>query len=413
MNKPLFSFIWLLLAPLLCLSQHKVIAVIGSSTAYGLGASPIDSSWVNLTKKYFLGLGQIDTVYNFGNPGTTSFTGMPTGNVPPDPYNIGAYQPDPLRNVTKALSLNPDVVIINFPTNDIGQDIPLSLFLSNLRTMYNTVVAAGRQCYITTTQPRDGFNTTEKQNLINGRDSILAEFGSFSLDFFDPIVDPSPVAPIANINPIYNADGTHPNNAGHQLLFQQVKANVVLTSPLALTLTSFNAIEQKNNKVLLNWTLYNDDATTPSFEMERSPDGISFTTVYSAQSRPGPGSADYSWTDASPLAGDNYYRLRIANGAGNFAYSRTVLVNSKQKQSLISWLGMTGNNNLQVRIRSAEAFRLSVFTAGGALVLQRAAPAAPAATTVPVPLENMARGVYILQIRTAGGAMETRSFSRL
>jgi acyl-CoA thioesterase-1 len=412
MHKPLFSVILLLLPPILCLSQHKVIAVIGSSTAYGLGASPIDSSWVNLTKKYFKDLGQIDTVYNFGNPSTTSFTGMPTGNVPPDPYNTDAYQPDPTRNVTKALSLNPDVVIINFPSNDIGQDIPLSLFLSNLRIMYNTVVAAGKQCYVTTTQPRDGFNTTEKQNLVTGRDSILAEFSGFSLDFFDPIVDPNPVAPIANINPIYNADGTHPNNAGHQLLFRQARANVVLTGPLALTLTNFNAIEE-HNKVLLSWTLYNDDATTPPFALEKSSDGIGFSTLYTAQSKPGPGSADYSWTDPSPLAGDNYYRIRITSDAGHFAYSRTVLVNGKQKQSLISWLSMTGNNNLHVRIRSAESFRLSVFTAGGALVLQSEAPPAPAATTLPVPLKNIARGVYILQIRTVGGAMESRSFSRL
>jgi hypothetical protein len=233
-----------------------------------------------------------------------------------------------------------------------------------------------------------------------------------SLDFFDPIVDPDPAAPIANIDPVYSADGTHPDNAGHQLLFRQIKANIVLASPLALTLTSFSAAAE-NNRTLLSWTLYNDDAATPPFAVQRSSDGIAFSTLYTAQSRPGPGTADYSWTDASPLAGDSYYRLRIASETGHIAYSRTVLISGRQRQSLISWLSTTGNDNLRVRVRSAQPFRLSVFTAGGSLVLQREAPAAPAATTIPVPLKNIAPGIYMLQIRTAEGSVETRSFSRL
>src|ERR1700743_3048685 len=81
-------------------SRKFVIAVIGSSTAQGVGASPIDSSFVNLTKAYFKGLGLIDTIYNIALGGQTTYAGMPSDFTPPEDRPA----PDPTRNVTMALS---------------------------------------------------------------------------------------------------------------------------------------------------------------------------------------------------------------------------------------------------------------------------------------------------------------------
>src|SRR4030095_1980287 len=85
----------------------KRIAVIGSSSAFGYGV-PIDSSWANRVKAYYKAAGIIDTLYNIAVSSTDCYTGMPTGYVPPAGRNL----PDPLHNITKALSFipKPDVI---------------------------------------------------------------------------------------------------------------------------------------------------------------------------------------------------------------------------------------------------------------------------------------------------------------
>jgi acyl-CoA thioesterase I len=214
--------------------QHKKIAIIGSSSAYGIGAIPRDSSWANRLKRYYKSLGIIDTIYNLAISGTTTYWGMPTGFVPPKHivvhgivYDRSKLQPDSSHNISKALSFNPDVVIINYPSNDIGDDYLMKEeYLFNLRTMYRDIIAAGKKCYVTTTQPRDYMSPREKDTLYIARDSILMEYGMHSLNFYDPIVDPKgiPSNPTTlNINPIYDhGDGIHVNNGGHNLLFQAV-----------------------------------------------------------------------------------------------------------------------------------------------------------------------------------------------
>ena len=95
---------------------QKTIVVLGSSTAFGTGASPSDSSWVNrLQAAYRQNTGDgIDTnIVNLAVPGTNTYKAMPTGYIPPPLRD----QPDPNMNITKALTYNPHIIIVNFPSN--------------------------------------------------------------------------------------------------------------------------------------------------------------------------------------------------------------------------------------------------------------------------------------------------------
>jgi lysophospholipase L1-like esterase len=202
-------------------ATNKKIAVIGSSSAYGTGASPIDSSWVNRLREYF-GDGGVDTIYNLAVPGTTTYAGMPTGYV--RPANRNPYRVNTTHNITKALSYNPDIVILAYPSNDIGHNFLMRKeYLSNLRAIYHEVIAAGKVCYVASTQPCTHFTTLQKDTLVIAKDSIMKEYGAHAIDFYDPIVGPG-----RNINPIYDyGDGTHPNDAGHRMLFTAAKTRVV------------------------------------------------------------------------------------------------------------------------------------------------------------------------------------------
>lgn len=210
-------------------AQYKRIAVIGSSTSAGYGLpgyvsgnnSSAPDSWVNKLKKYYKDAGVIDTIYNIAQVSTDCYTGMPSGYLPP----TGRSAPDPNLNITKALSFipKPDVIIVNYPTNNYDW-LSLSEVMNCFRTIYNSAKSEGVQCFITTTQPRNSFSLTERQKLQTLKDSIIYEFGMFSIDFWTDITQLSDFT----IKAEYAlGDNVHLNVVGHNVLYQKaVQRNI-------------------------------------------------------------------------------------------------------------------------------------------------------------------------------------------
>ncbi len=225
--------------------------------------------------------------------------------------------------MSTALLFNPDVVIVCFASNDIGDGYSKAEYLFNLHVIANFVHAAGKICYIATTQPRTSFNPALQDSLLKVRDSILAEFGPFALDFYSPVVSPDSL----NINPVYAyTDNIHLNDAGHQQLFQVAKNNVILSAtPLALALTSFTA-QREQQEVLLKWTDQGEDAPA-NFEIQRSTTGTgpSFETVQVEKGDGGSLTDNYSWTDEHPLSGGSFYRIKI-DEPGKESYSPVISI---------------------------------------------------------------------------------------
>jgi lysophospholipase L1-like esterase len=391
-----------------------VIAVIGSSSAQGVGANPIDSSWVNLAKAYFKHQGLIDTIYNIAFGGSTTYIGMPTGFTPP----AVRPAPDPAYNITTALSYNPDLVIVAYASNDAAGDFTVHETMSNLRTIYQTVIDAGKICYITTTQPRS-LLAVQQDLLKEERDSVLKEFPVFGLNFYSPLV----AADSLNPNPIYNSgDGIHPNNAGHQVLFQVVRDSNILSSfiPLALTLDAFTARPEQQD-VLLQWTSL---AAGPAlFVIQRSQDGVTFADLgqdngpavsQNNGSSASPGT-EYSWKDMGPLPGRSYYRLKTDDaGAVTFSSIASVLW-SIPDFSVGNLYVQEGGSQLVVGIQSATNRNvfMTVVDVNGALVSQRLAYATAPSCTLYLSLSGLAQGMYFLRVSTAEGTVSTKPFLRL
>jgi lysophospholipase L1-like esterase len=397
--------IWALIASAAPAQTKKVIAVIGSSTAAGFGASIPDSAWVNLWKKFGEGLGEIDTVYNLAQASTTTYVGLPTGYPTPG----GRPAVDPTINITKAMSFNPDIVIIAYPSNDIGLDFTLTEYLQNLRTMAAVVTSAGKTVYVTSTQPRDDFNTTEKQNLQTGKDSIMQEFGSFALDFYDQLVDPATLG----FNPLYTSGGVHPNDAGHQLLYQVAKNNIILSTPLPITLVNFKGFPG-DKSILLQWRTGDEDDPT-AFDIQRSADGVSFESIGSLTGKGKGQGANYSFNDMQPLSGRNMYRLAITSGAEQLYSSIVSIATSPDEGS--GWIGRifppNGNLlNIELNIPANQSVELTLYTAGGTLVAKNIpGPLSPGAI-VPMPLPSLAAGLYFVTVTSANGHRETKAFSK-
>lgn len=192
------------------------IVVLGSSTAAGTGPSSSDSAWVNRYRNYLTNRNTDFMVTNLAQGGFVTYNILPTGTTIPTGINQSV---NTARNITQALSLDPDAIIINLPSNDAANSYPVADQLAN----YDLIMAAANTdtvpVWVATPQPREfSGNTTKIQIQLDMVDSTNARFGEFAIDFWTGLGD-STYAP----DPAYDSgDGVHLNNAGHKILFDRV-----------------------------------------------------------------------------------------------------------------------------------------------------------------------------------------------
>jgi lysophospholipase L1-like esterase len=415
MRPLILLLVGLLMRPLLIPAQN--LGVIGSSTAAGDGASIPDSSWVNLTKVWYSSLGQLTNVFNLAVSGKTTFDGMPSSYSPPTAAPGDPQPPPPLpdHNVTKVLSDGSDVVIVAFPSNDITAGFTLTQYLSNLRTIYDSVVVKGKICYVTTTQPRDDIAPGTRLLLKQGRDSILAEFPGFTLNFWDPVVDPVSLGILAQYS---FGDGIHFNNAGHQVLFQVVKsANIMPSTPLPLAFINFTAKWQQQS-VLLTWTVADGDAPAGLswFEIQRSADGSHFTSLQQLNQQTAISSGSFSWTDDHPLSGKSFYRVGWVQGQDEKFTAIAKLDNSPIKKLSIGRIyNSPGTAALGVEIDCPvdQTVSISVIGVSGALLRRQSSAIQSNSATIYIPIASLPAGQYFLKVTAANGDKAVTSFTKL
>ncbi len=239
------------------------LVVLGSSTAAGEIARPLDSSWVNKYNQYLGSVFQQHEVVNLAVGGFTTFNIMPTGYSRPSPYDT-----DPTlnvvtnNNITKALALNPSLILVNMPTNDSYVGIPVSQQMANFNAIVSAADNAGVPIYVSTSQPRN-VNTTVQNMLIDLKDQILSQFAGRTMDFWTGLANAD-----GTINGIYDGDGgTHLNNAGHALLFQRAVADVQLPMPVTASPAQL-AFGNRTTGVgaLLDVTIANPSSSTLTFD---------------------------------------------------------------------------------------------------------------------------------------------------
>jgi len=125
--------------------------------------------------------------------------------------------------------------------------------------------------------------------------------------------------------------------------------------PLPLQLLSFSAQASGNGNTLSFVTA--NEKSIASFEVERSADGRSFTKIGS-RIIPMNTAAEhvYYWNDEQPVAGMNYYRIKIAEMDGSSSYSGTVTVNNSLRDHAgTSIFPNPAQDKINIRIEAAQA----------------------------------------------------------
>ncbi|MFD1629266.1 GDSL-type esterase/lipase family protein [Pseudopedobacter beijingensis] len=189
------------------------IVVLGSSTAAGSGATS-GQGWVSRYTAYLKNLHPHNEVVNLAVGGYTTYDIMPDNySVPPD-----RRQPKTNNNITKALSYNPDVIIVNMPSNDVGNGYPTNEIMSNYTVLKSLADAQNIPIYFTSTQPRNFTDNAKRQQQVEIKNATQINYPDTYIDFWTEIAETD-----GRIKAEYDSsDGVHLNNAGHEILYNKV-----------------------------------------------------------------------------------------------------------------------------------------------------------------------------------------------
>ena len=203
-----------------CQSFH--IVVLGSSTAEGVGPT---YGWVDRFRDELQRLNPAHRVTNLGQGGHNSYRYLPDGSPVPPGQTV-----DRDRNFSKALFLEPDLIILNNPSNDVWIDgfHPDRVF-ENYHTLFDEAARHGVPLLVTTSQPTC-YDEAKRAALMAIRDRTHAEFGKAAVDFWTDLAEPDGTT----IERFRTHDDVHLNDAAHELFCERV----LLAFPLPLRPTS-------------------------------------------------------------------------------------------------------------------------------------------------------------------------------
>ncbi|WP_185152688.1 fibronectin type III domain-containing protein [Fulvivirga aurantia] len=195
------------------------IVILGSSTAegYGLGG---DKSWVDKLDSTLLAQNAVYNITNLAKGGYNTFHIRANGS------DGGGFSgaPDVTRNITQALSLNPDIIIVNLPSNNVANNIDISTTINHYLEYEGLADAEDVQIFFTTTQPRDFSDMNKRQLLEDEADAVRLNFGQRVIDIYDELTDFSNNRSIKSQYAL--GDGVHLNTEGHHYIFTKVLQKV-------------------------------------------------------------------------------------------------------------------------------------------------------------------------------------------
>jgi hypothetical protein len=179
---------------------------------------------------------------------------------------------------------------------------------------------------------------------------------------------------------------------------------------LPVVLVGFAATLNSDKTVTLDWSTQ-AEVNSNQFIVERSADGGIWSAIGAVGAKGNSAIvSSYTFTDASPLAGTNFYRLRMTNLDNSFGYTevkviRTGMVSAVSffpnpaKEYVNVSLGTTNSTTAKVDVR--------LLNMAGQVMQEKTAQAG-AGVVVTFAVASFPAGVYILSVVDANGTKESR-----
>lgn len=172
---------------------------------------------------------------------------------------------------------------------------------------------------------------------------------------------------------------------------------------------TFTALYQ-NKGVQLNWTGYNE-INMDGYDIEKSSNGYQFSKIGNITAKNNEAANDYTWFDGLPLAGDNYYRLKAISKDGTVQYSHVVKITIGNALSSIKvYPNPVTNKTIQVQLNNADAatYTIAIYSEAGQKLYSGNYVHTGGSTTVPVRVNNLAGGIYHVEVKGANKLLSTK-----
>jgi len=376
--------------------DNPTIVVIGSSTADGRGASN-GNDWVSLLDNYLGNTISSHTLERLSRGGTTSYHFRESGYTPPsDPTRP---RPNTTINITMALSFDPDLIIVNLPSNDVANGYLEQETIDNFNAIKTEATNNGSLIYFQTTQPRNFFDLGRRLELFDKSERIKLDFAPDTINTYDYLVDFDNEYRIKSEYQF--TDNIHVNDGGHNVIFERTVDGIehlilgdilsyeILNAPsfvtysvndntleidispgaedegiynltveatdldgnkdsksfsitvendisLPVELISFKAYSRPQN-ISLFWNT-SFESNNMGFEVERGYDGVEFNKIKFIKGSNNSSSVkEYFYNDYDLiLAPIIYYRLRQIDFDGEYQFSKTISVKTHSQNPSFS-----------------------------------------------------------------------------
>lgn len=181
--------------------------------------------------------------------------------------------------------------------------------------------------------------------------------------------------------------------------------------PVPITLEYFKGSKQGKLN-MFEWKV-NCTSTQAIFTLERSSDGIRFNGIGGFTATQDRCLQAFNYTDASPLSGVNYYRLKITDVDGKSAYSSTItLLNKETGFAFVNMVPSVVTNTSVLNINSDinDRIQLVITDASGRQVQTQQAVLVPGGNAITINAGRLAAGIYQVTGYTDAGRAKTIRF---
>jgi hypothetical protein len=187
--------------------------------------------------------------------------------------------------------------------------------------------------------------------------------------------------------------------------------DITLGSGCTLPVTTIDFVGFRSNGVhLLKWST-STEKNNAGFALQRSKDGVEFSTIATIASKVPGGNSNsllqYGYTDAKPINGINYYRLKQTDFDGKERFSKTISINGGNitNFSLTRIAPNPVQNKVYAYVEAPKAgsinFRITDVT--GRVIMQQAIRVNAGENMIPLNVSNLQSGTYFINATCADG----------
>jgi hypothetical protein len=253
----------------------------------------------------------------------------------------------------------------------------------------------------TTWTPICGLNTvSESDGTLGGKPALTGIRENWTKEAFDlsAYLNSSSV----QFRFVFTPDGDSKVDDGFYIdNVKLIKTSAVLTT-LPVTFLHFSGKLLPDNTVKLAWEAYTD-VQHDYFEVERSTDGASFTSIGRSSPRP-----PFNLVDRHPSTGVNYYRIRQVDKDGTVTYSKVVSI-SLSNSMTISIYPNPVEDLLRITASSTDLQRLTIQVTDiqGRQVYRSEKSVGGSVNEVVMDVKDWKKGLYILKVYDQNGQLQS------